>query len=152
MLQSDASGNASWVGAPGVEYYESGGGSTISTSSSTSHVATITISAPGPGYVIVTASGSLAQTVGSIGQFMARIKVSGTINDISEDPGIQFIRRNYNHVSTHSLEHPFSVSKVFYVSSAGNHSFYLNIWHQVVNGSLRTDDHTLIGHFVPNRY
>ena len=152
MLQSDANGNASWIGAPGVDFVESSGGTTISTSSSTSHINTVTISAPGPGYVIVTASGCLAHTVTTTSQFLARIKVSSTINDVSETPGLQFIRRAYNHVSTTSNEYPFSVSKVFNVSAAGNYNFYLNIWHQVVNGSLRTDEHTLIGHFVPNRY
>jgi hypothetical protein len=152
MLQSDANGNASWIGAPGVDYAESSGGTTISTSSSTSHINTVTISAPGPGYVIVTASGCLAHTVTTTGSFLARIKVSSTINDVSESPGLQFIRRPYNHVSSTSHEYPFSVSKVFNVSAAGTYNFYLNIWHQTVNGSLRTDEHTLIGHFVPNRY
>ena len=152
MLQSDASGNASWIGAPGVDYVESGSGGSVSTSSSTSHMNTVTITTPGPGYVIVTASGSLYHLVGSTGGFMARIKISTAINDVSETPGIQFIRQTSYHTSSATYDYPFSVSRVFYVSTAGSHSFYLNIWHQIVNGTLSLTDHTLIGQYVPNRY
>jgi hypothetical protein len=152
ILASDASGNSSWVGAPGVDFVENGGGTTVSTLAASSNIGSVTITAPGPGYIIVTASGTLYHNIGATSGLLIRVKVSDTNNDVGETPGIQFIRMYGFPVSSGINMYPFSVSKVFTVNAAGNYTYYLNIWHQTVNGTILTDDHTLIGNFVPYRY
>lgn len=147
----DLSGLLSLDEAPGVDWVSGGGGSVISTSSGSSLINSVTITAPDNGYVIVTASGTLYHSVASTASFTARVKVSTTANDITETPGIQFIRRSVMPTGTPTIMYPYSVSQVFPVS-AGNRTFHLNIWHQTVNGTLRLDDYTLIAHFVPFRY
>ncbi len=152
MLGSDAGGTASWVGAPGVDFVEAGSGGTISTTQAGSVITSVTLTTPGPGYIIVHASGSIYHSYTSSGSFMLRVKVSGTSSDVSENPGIQFIRKGGFPTTTGTNMYPFSVSRVFEVASAGNHRFYLNAWHQVVNGTLSLSDHTFIGVYVPHRY
>ncbi len=71
---------------------------------------------------------------------------------VGQTPGIQFVRKPGYHTSSGFYIYPFSVSKVFEVDAAGSHRFYLNAWHQIVNGTASMDDHTLIGTFVPHRY
>jgi hypothetical protein len=152
FLGSDASGNASWVGAPGVDYVENEGGTTVSTSAASSNLNSITITAPGPGYISIHASGSFYHNIGTTSGLMIRYKVSDTNNDVSETPGVQFIRMYGFPVSSGINTYPFSISKVFEVGASGNYTFYLNAWHQTVNGTVIIDDYTLIGSFVPYRY
>ena len=137
--------------APGVEWVEPGHGAVISTVSTTSGLTSIDVTAPSAGYVIVTASGSIYWNIASTAYGMIRLKVSDTNNDITETPGIQFIRTEFPGTGTNP-NFPFSVSKVFPVASAGTYKFYFNAWHQVVNGSASMNDYSLIGIFVPNRY
>jgi hypothetical protein len=135
----------------GVDWVESGSGGTISTASATSNIASVTISAPSAGYVIVTASGSVYWDIETINYGMIRLKVSATTNDVDETPGVQFIRTSFPDISTNP-NFPFSVSKVFSVSAAGAQTYYFNAWHQVANGTATMNDYTLIALFVPNRY
>ena len=138
--------------APGVDFVEDGSGGLVSTSSGTSSMASVVVSVPGPGYVIVHASGSLYHSVTSTtDHFLARIKVSDAANDVAESPGIQFIRA-YGYPTTGVWLYPFSTAKVFQVNSSGDYTYYLNAWHQTVNGTLTLDDYTLIAQYVPNRY
>ena len=135
----------------GVEWVESGSGGTISTSSASCNIASVTVSAPSAGYVIVTASGSVVWHITNTAYGMIRLKVSATTDDVGETPGVQFIRNSFPDVTTNPFI-PFSVSKVFTVSAAGSQTYYFNAWHQVVNGDASVDDYTLIAVFVPNRY
>ncbi|MFQ6008616.1 MAG: hypothetical protein ACE5K8_06645 [Candidatus Zixiibacteriota bacterium] len=140
------------VSPAGVNWIESGSGGTISTDMATSNISSISIPCPSAGYVIVTASGSIWWNPSSSGQGMIRLKVSDTVNNVTEYPGVQFIRRSGFVDSSINEGHPFSITKVFTVSGPGTETYYLNAWHQVVNGTAIVDDYSLVGVFVPNRY
>jgi hypothetical protein len=134
----------------GVDWVESGSGGTVSTLSTTSNITSLTVTAPSAGYVIVTASGSIYWNTASTASGLVRCKVSETIHDVGETPGVQFIRGSFP--AAEASVHPFSTSKVFTVSAAGSQTYYFNAWHQVVNGTASVDDYTLIAVFIPNRY
>ncbi len=134
----------------GVDWVEAGSGGNLSTVSTSSNIASVTVSAPSAGYVIVTASGSIYWNAASTASGLVRLKVSSTNNDVSETPGVQFIRGPFAAAGISMF--PFSTSKVFAVSAAGAQTYYFNAWHQVVNGTASMDDYTLIAVFVPNRY
>jgi len=135
---------------PGVDWKDGGQGVSVSTVSTSSAMDTVTISAPSDGYAIVTACGSIYWSITSTGTGMLRLKVSDTPNDVSENPGLAFMRFEFPGTGTNP-NYPYNVSYVFPVTE-GDNTFYFNIWHQVVNGSVLMNDHVLIAQFVPNRY
>lgn len=136
---------------PGLDWVESGGGTTISTSSATSNQANVTITAPGAGYAIVTGSGSIYWNVATTAGGLIRVRVADAINDVNETTGVQFLRTaGFPAIGVYS--YPFSVTAVYPISGAGTYNYYLNMWHQTVNGTALTDDFTLVAMFVPTRY
>jgi len=136
---------------PGVDWVEEDAGYTISEVSTSSVVDSVEVSAPGAGYIMVTASGSIYWNIVSTNYGMLRVKVSDAANDVSETPGLQMIRQEFPGTTTNPMC-AYSVSMVFPVDGAGNYKYYLNIWHQVVNGTAQTTDYSLIAMFVPNKY
>ncbi len=149
-IADNAVTDAKIIDEPGVQWVQGGGGIVASTVQTTSQIASVMINAPTSGYVIVTASGSVYWSISSTADGMARIKVSNSANDVSENPGLLFIRFPSGlPAGTHM--YPFSTTMVFSVA-AGSNTFYLNIWHQLVSGTLYLDDHTLVATFVPTRY
>ena len=134
------------VDEPGIEYLENGGYATMSTSQTACQVASLIVTAPAAGYVMLTASGSLHFTVA--GDNMVRVKVSMTSSDIVEAAGLQFVRLPAG-VANDMM--PFSVSRVFPVA-AGANTFYLNIWHQLAPGIGYWQVFTMIGQYFPTRY
>jgi hypothetical protein len=132
----------------GVNWEEGSVGVVIPTSSSA--LDTVMITAPTSGYVIVTASGSVSWNNTADAPGLVRLRVANISGSTSELPGVQFIRFQ-SPPGIGWAAYPFSVTKVFPVS-AGSNTFFLNGWHQVVNGTAYLDDHTLVAVFVPKRY
>jgi hypothetical protein len=131
---------------PGIEYAESSTYGTISTNPASSQVASIIMTIPAAGYVMVTACGSASFT--TVGDNMVRLKVSTTANDVNETAGIQFIRLTTT--STY-WNVPFNISRVFPVST-GTSTFYLNMYHQISPGTAHWEEYSLIGRYFPTRY
>lgn len=136
----------------GVEFFNSGGGSAGYTISSTSGtLASVTIVAPTSGFVIVTATGSIGWDIATAAQGMMRLKVSVTSGETGEGSGgLQFLRFQSG-LGTGSFFFPLSITKTFSVN-AGSNRFYLNGWHQIVNGTAYVDDFSLTALFVPTQY
>jgi len=112
----------------------------------------ITVTVPGAGHVVVTASGSLYLPIGVAGEQMVRIKVSAYAADTSEEPGILFVRFPAS-IGTYST--PFSTTFRFSVTTAGTRTYYLNMWHQVGSGACtgtlcQLSETTLTAVFIPN--
>ncbi|MBC2714107.1 MAG: hypothetical protein HGJ92_02245 [Desulfobacteraceae bacterium] len=133
---------------PGVAWKQGGSGGTIGTS--TASLQSLLINAPADGYAIVTACGSVYWNITSAGQGLVRLKVSETSGDTTEGDGVQFIRFQSG-LGTGIYFFPFSTTRVFSVSK-GLNTFYLNGWHQVVNGAASVDDFNFSAIFVPTSY
>jgi len=130
---------------PGVKSVETGGQIVVPTTSGT--MLSITVTVPGAGYVVVTASGSIDCIFSVAGAMLVRVKVSQIASDTSETPGIQFLRFP---ASVGSYVFPFSTTKLFSVTSASTVTYYLNMWNQLGVGALQLDDTTLTAVFIPN--
>ena len=133
---------------PGVAWTQGDSGGTIKTSSA--NLKSLTLVAPSSGYAIVTATGSVYWNITSAAAGLVRLKVSDTSGDTEEGNGVQFIRFQAG-LGTGAYFFPFSTTRVFQVSK-GNNTFYLNGWHQTVNGTATVDDYTLTAMFVPKSY
>ena len=152
ILSSDANGSSTWIGSPGISYFERTSAQMVSTSQFTTNLSAVDIDVPGPGFVVVSGSGTFFHPYTQSSQFLVRVKVSDIPDDVSEEPGIQFIRRTTFPANSGTNNYPFSINKVFTVNDAGTYTYYLNAWHQVVNGSVSLDDHTLIIQYFPLEY
>ena len=132
---------------PAVKTIETGGGTAIP--AVTTKMMAISVTTPVAGSVVVYASGSVYQNVTAASSQMVRIKVSESSADTSETPGIQFIRNTASVVATNMF--PYSIVKVF-PATAGAHTYYLNMWHQLgsASGASSIDDTTLTAVFIPN--
>jgi hypothetical protein len=134
---------------PAVKTVETGGGTAIS--STTAAMMQINVTTPGAGSVVVYASGTVYLNVSSASGQLIRAKVSETSADTTETPGIQFIRSPSITSTGAAHAFPFSIVKVF-PATAGAHTYYLNMWHQVgsATGAAQIDDTTLTAVFIPN--
>jgi hypothetical protein len=133
----------------GVNWVESDSNIVISTDEATSNVASVALTVPTSGFAIVTASGSIYWQIDSTDWGRIRVKISTTNNDMDPTPGHLWITQYFP--SEDFPDIPFSVSKVFPVTS-GTNTFYLNMWHSIVNGTADGENLTLTAIFVPNRY
>ena len=110
-------------------------------------VLSITVTVPGPGYVVVTASGAIFFNVSVAGQRLILIKVSEIASDTSENPGVQIVRMP---VSVGSYSIPFSTTKVFSVTTASTVTYYLNMYDMDGGSGNGTERPILTAVFIPN--
>lgn len=134
----------------GVKTAEAGGG--VQITNSYAEYMSLSVTVPAAGNIIVFASGSVYLNVASASAQLIRVKVSDTPADVSETPGIQFIRSPNVSATGAANVYPFSIVKVFSVSASGTHTYYLNMWHQVgsATATAQTDDMTFTALYVPN--
>jgi hypothetical protein len=133
---------------PGIEYTSNGGGATIGSTSAS--LGSMQLTTPTSGYVLVIASGSVYWSIASAAQGMCRLRISTAAGDTGEGEGVQFIRFQSG-LGTGTFSFPFSILRVYSVA-ASTYTFYLNAVHQVVNGTLKSDDWTMSAIFIPTRY
>ena len=136
------------IAQPGVAWSQGDSGGTIKTSSAA--LKSLTLVAPSGGWAIVTATGSVHWNITSAAQGMVSLKVSNTSGDTKTGEGVQFVQFQAG-MGTGIFMFPFSTTRVFQVSR-GSNTFYLNGWHQVVNGTPTVDDFTFTALFVPESY
>jgi len=134
----------------GVKTAEAGGG--VQITNSYAEYMSLSVTVPAAGNIIVFASGSVYLNVASASAQLIRVKVSDTSADVSETPGIQFIRSPNVSATGAANVYPYSIVKVFNVSASGTHTYYLNMWHQIgsATATAQTDDMTLTALYVPN--
>lgn len=115
ILSSDATGNSSWIASPGVAF-----GSIISTGVdllTAINLATLTIAAPGPGYVVVTFDGFSSNTPVNVDLILA---VSNTSNGWGPNNGHTRVQNVGNGPANISFSH----TQTYTISSAGSYTYY----------------------------
>lgn len=142
ILTSDAVGNASWTPAPGVEF-----GAIISTSvnlSSNTDLASILLTVPGPGFVVVTFDGFVANN-----QVLNDIILA--VSNTSVTWGVNNGHTRAHNVGTIAANQSFSHTQTYTISSAGTYTYYAVAvrW----SGSGTTNIYgNITARFFPNKY
>jgi hypothetical protein len=125
-------------------------GISISTISPGAELISNRISVPGPGKVMAIVTGSVYLSVpGSGGQYMIRFKLnSGSTVDTSEDGYVIFIRDSNSNSGIRTI--PFTISRMFDVTSPGTFIVNLTGWLQINPGSgASLDDRVFTLLYVP---
>lgn len=135
---------------PGIDMVESSSLTAITTDGANCTVASLSVTAPAAGYVVLTASGSIALNRSSDAQDLVRVKVSDTKNDVTEAVGVQILRLQAG-AGAGNFQFPYGVTRVMTVVP-GTNWFYLNIWYQVQAGVAYTDAYTFVAQYFPTRY